>query len=711
MNFSWLFFKRGPSPEEKPHRHGSSSSELPTVASRSAVHRHHHQNEQVSQSHGHRTRDGRREIGLVDLDAERREIKVAIKPTSQLSHAESFLRRRFDHGEHLIDDDAQVRFSSSDNFPVSVDIPRTLSSLYYRVLRSGDNGDLMVRSRKAVPDDPRFDLDTSQLRQLSRDTQSGCTIDDLRQTAAKYLKETVLGAEREAPTSDQIVVKAVGGLRPGPIQGSNWEARKVKTWQCRYLEIELTRPNDYLILKGINQQYIWHRPKASVSQGPIRVRDLKRWLQRKVLTTIHERVAHRCHHKSEIELNDIRISHHGRVLEHGVVWTGSILEFQLSRSAEDQYVQAEAWLLPQSETCVVCSDDKRVSEMPNDWQITAGCEHKASTCKDCVAQWITSSLETVSWDRLKCAECPRLLAFQDVRALATAEAFKWYDALSAKAALSSIREFQWCLNPRCEAGQINPSSCSKAKCHACKHYSCAQHQIPWHHGETCEQYDRRTRKQRKNDRLSEKHVKEITKPCPGCDKNVNKYSGCDHITCICGHEWCWLCFATYYRDDNGFLQCKHKQECRYRENPPNYEGGRAFMPFLNFAGGMPMRPPPPFRPNRQGRPLPPRQEAGPQQAGEPQMPRARQEPEPAQAARPPRLPHTWVRGDIGRPAPPPFPFDIDPFNPAAFFIDQANEAHRNPFTMNDNLPRITHVERVFDQALLFDLAQFMQRTR
>jgi hypothetical protein len=97
--------------------------------------------------------------------------------------------------------------------------------------------------------------------------------------------------------------------------------------------------------------------------------------------------------------------------------------------------------------------------------------------------------------------------------------------------LEHVQGFRWCLNPRCDSGQIYPSECTKAKCHACRHYSCLRHDVPWHGGETCEEYDKRTRKQRKNDKLSEKHVKEITKPCPGCKKNVNKYSGCDHITC------------------------------------------------------------------------------------------------------------------------------------------------------------------------------------
>ena len=176
-------------------------------------------------------------------------------------------------------------------------------------------------------------------------------------------------------------------------------------------------------------------------------------------------------------------------------------------------------------------------------------------------------------------------------------------------------DFRWCLNPRCGAGQIHRAECPKVKCHACKASSCSRHDRPWHRGETCEAYDRRTRRQRKGDKASEKKVKEMTKSCPRCRKDVYKYSGCDHITCksgplrgdlarlhscapaltstcagVCGHEWCYVCLGEYYHDQDSFLQCRHKRTCRYFQNPPNYEGGRAFMPFMRPAH---MRPPPP----------------------------------------------------------------------------------------------------------------------
>ncbi|ORY60165.1 uncharacterized protein BCR38DRAFT_55234 [Pseudomassariella vexata] len=69
---------------------------------------------------------------------------------------------------------------------------------------------------------------------------------------------------------------------------------------------------------------------------------------------------------------------------------------------------------------------------------------------------------------------------------------------------------------------------------------------------------------------------------------------CEPLKGICGHEWCYICLAEYYHDHNALLQCKHKRDCKYFDNPPIYEGDRAFRPFL--AMNQRFRPPQPAPP-------------------------------------------------------------------------------------------------------------------
>ncbi|KAK7970686.1 hypothetical protein PG988_009759 [Apiospora saccharicola] len=490
----------------------------------------------------------------------------------RLSKVSAFLRRKYRHGVYPIDEDAGISFYHGGDALCDDRIPLAIASLHYRVTRGGGGPSLRLLWSDQIEFDPH------EVEELTDSIEAGSTIRDLRAGIA-----ACLGVD----DSSRVVVSVRGGLRPGLLQGNDWETRRVDSWLCQTLFIDLVAEGNYIVVKGVNEEYIFHPFSCS---RPVGSRTLKAWLYERILTNVgHPKSSSK---EGSIVLEDISMTVEGKPLgRHSRVSPGSTVEFQLARRAHDQFVQEEGWLLAESETCVVCSDEKRVSEFPA--RIAKACDHQPATCRDCVGQWIASSMESVSWDRLKCPECSGLLAFEDVGAFADPATFERYDSLATKAALDDIRDFQWCLNPRCGAGQIHRAECPKVKCHACKSSLCSRHNLPWHRNETCEAYDRRTRSQRKGDKASEKKVKEMTKSCPRCRKDVYKYSGCDHITCVCGHEWCYVCLSEYYHDQDSFLQCSHKRGCRYFQNPPNYEGGRAFMPFMRPAN---MRPPPPHHP-------------------------------------------------------------------------------------------------------------------
>jgi hypothetical protein len=48
---------------------------------------------------------------------------------------------------------------------------------------------------------------------------------------------------------------------------------------------------------------------------------------------------------------------------------------------------------------------------------------------------------------------------------------------------------------------------------------------------------------------------ENTKPCPKCKANICKDEGCNHMTCRCGHHFCWLCGAEYANSRYGAYAC------------------------------------------------------------------------------------------------------------------------------------------------------------
>jgi hypothetical protein len=70
---------------------------------------------------------------------------------------------------------------------------------------------------------------------------------------------------------------------------------------------------------------------------------------------------------------------------------------------------------------------------------------------------------------------------------------KRYDRLSTKAALEAIPGFRWCIAKDCKSGQVHDEgdTTPKFRCVGCKKTHCMVHQIAWHKGETCAQYDYR----------------------------------------------------------------------------------------------------------------------------------------------------------------------------------------------------------------------------
>jgi hypothetical protein len=49
--------------------------------------------------------------------------------------------------------------------------------------------------------------------------------------------------------------------------------------------------------------------------------------------------------------------------------------------------------------------------------------------------------------------------------------------------------------------------------------------------------------------------------CPKCKKTIYKDGGCNHMACICGYEWCWICKRKYFNFCSSKLRrifnCKH----------------------------------------------------------------------------------------------------------------------------------------------------------
>jgi hypothetical protein len=95
--------------------------------------------------------------------------------------------------------------------------------------------------------------------------------------------------------------------------------------------------------------------------------------------------------------------------------------------------------------------------------------------------------------------------------------------------------FRWCIGPGCTFGQEHPDSSTTQPiiiCSACGFISCSQHNVPWHSGQTCEEFEKvRLAGRSKEEKKTEKIIKSIAKRCPGCKRFINKNGGCNHMSC------------------------------------------------------------------------------------------------------------------------------------------------------------------------------------
>lgn len=529
------------------------------------------------------------DVELRHLDHRHKPIHISVQLWARGSKVKSFIRNRFDDGRHHSQESSEKVRLFSDGKEIHRRDPIERSSvIWYRIGPSCNDESLTITQFNDRMNAP---LEGAFYDQLIDAIEDGETVAQVRCRVAERL-----GVEDH----NRIILIARDGMRPGLVQCDGWEVRQLRKWQCRWLSLDVGRKNTYIVLEGLGRRYVYHPDAASMQRG-MELKKLKRWMEQRLFAEVSRSGS------SDVNLKWVQIALLHKDSRLGsftpAVW-GATYQFELPDDLADALNDEESWLLRATETCIVCSDDKKVTEMPV--RTTSDCDHKPTVCKDCMAQWIHSSLESTAWDRLKCPECPQFLKFGDVRRLAAAADFSRYDTLATRAALKDIPNFRWCLSTKCESGQIHDRSCARFRCVACRSKHCVRHDVAWHSGETCEEYDKRNRRRMAEDKASEEEVRKSTRRCPECKRDVHKWTGCNHITCICGHEWCYICFAPFKRNHQGFLYCRHYPHCTETDaladiiDPPIRAGGRRNP----AVGGLPVNAagrfvfPPPLRPRQ-----------------------------------------------------------------------------------------------------------------
>ncbi|KAL2017704.1 hypothetical protein VTK56DRAFT_1729 [Thermocarpiscus australiensis] len=500
----------------------------------------------------------RLQVELTSLDDRYYNFTVAVNCESPPSELERLIRdMHYERGEPLARA-AVFRFYDSKGHELTRDAKVTAESwrtqVWYRVAKSPDSLDNWKFSLWEDKDDSP--LDESLAGAVVEAIDAGATVREVRQTIANHMGIT---------DPNRVVLVARDGVRRGALHGNCWEARQVRTWLCRWLSVDINPEKGYVVLRALKREYVYHPSPERVGEG-MTLDALSEYVDTRLLRGAHQYGFRRSKLRASGEHS--RLSLNGRPVGGlmPVRW-GATYDVHLSDYAADIFSLEETWLLPATELCSVCMENKKISEMPI--RITQRCTHQPSCCRDCMKRWLESSVEAGNWESLKCPECSEILGHNDVKRYASKETFDRYDNLMLRRALKELADFHFCLSPTCNSGQIHDpkSRCPEFRCVGCQARHCIRHKVAWHSGETCEEFDRRNERRKKEDQASEAEVRRSTKPCPNCKRAVHKYVGCNHITCVCRHEWCYICLAPYQRNHTGFLFCRHRPECSETSDP------------------------------------------------------------------------------------------------------------------------------------------------
>lgn len=95
----------------------------------------------------------------------------------------------------------------------------------------------------------------------------------------------------------------------------------------------------------------------------------------------------------------------------------------------------------------------------------------------------------------------------------------------------------------CETVIVKPSTHAVPHvCRACTMQLCPLGCGRAHHGGGCEL---------PADAASIAFIAQTTKTCPGCQQQVHKFADCNHITCVCRVQFCYLCGVEYTKNAYG----------------------------------------------------------------------------------------------------------------------------------------------------------------
>ncbi|MFC1842378.1 RBR family RING finger protein [Candidatus Dependentiae bacterium] len=214
--------------------------------------------------------------------------------------------------------------------------------------------------------------------------------------------------------------------------------------------------------------------------------------------------------------------------------------------------------------CGICMDDKNQEDF-----VRLECGHDGF-CKGCLGGVIDTAIkDKKTVNVLRCPQCPHIITHQEiVKITNNYNKLNQIDNIQLKEGVKKVNGIRFCPTPDCKyCWVVDNGSIGTVACPMCNQQCCSNCCFPHSFNMSCEEHKkmRDSNKSGNNDTWIEDQInKGKMRRCPGCRAPIEKNEGCNHMTCKCGHEFCWVCYRSYEQEYNYGLgkPVYHKQcEC------------------------------------------------------------------------------------------------------------------------------------------------------
>ncbi|KAM7279991.1 hypothetical protein ACFE04_007125 [Oxalis oulophora] len=231
-------------------------------------------------------------------------------------------------------------------------------------------------------------------------------------------------------------------------------------------------------------------------------------------------------------------------VKHAFMFAREAIESQINKPAESSNGGKTV-----NETCAVCLEDTDTSLM---FAVDV-CLHRY--CFSCMRQHVQVKLLHGLLPKCPYEGCNSEINIESSRKFLTPKLFEMLTQHLKEASIP-VTEKVYCPYPRCSALMSNSEISEYAKnafgnprsgarkCLKCHGLFCLICKVPWHSNMTCDEYKKLNPNPPAEDvRLKTLATRNLWKQCLKCKYMIELSEGCYHITCRCGHEFCYNCGA------------------------------------------------------------------------------------------------------------------------------------------------------------------------